>query len=81
MSKNLKKCLYALAILLGIVGGLWLGGYIMLYGGLLQILNSFANENALGIIIGLLKMLFCEIGFVIPLYVAVFVEMFIEEQL
>lgn len=81
MSENLKECLYALAILLGIAGGFWLGGYVMLYGGLLQILNSFANENTLGIIIGLLKMLFCEVGFVIPIYVAVFIAMLLEEQL
>lgn len=81
MSEDLKEVLYALAILFGIVGGVWLGGYVMLYGGLLQILNSFANENTLGIIIGLLKMIFCEVGFVIPIYVAVFIAMFIEEQL
>lgn len=81
MSEDLKEVLYALAILFGIVGGLWLGGYVMLYGGLLQILNSFANENTLGIIIGLLKMIFCEVGFVIPIYVTVFIAMLLEEQL
>lgn len=76
----MKSLLYFIAVAAGIVGGLWLGGYIMLYGGLLQILNSFASENTLGIIIGLLKMLFCEVGFVIPIYVAVFIAMFIEES-
>ena len=76
----MKSLLYFIAVAAGIVGGLWLGGYIMLYGGLLQILNSFASENTLGIIIGLFKMLFCEVGFIIPIYVAVFVAMFIEES-
>lgn len=76
----MKSLLYFIAAAAGIVGGLWLGGYVMLYGGLLQILNSFANENTLGIIIGLLKMLFCEVGFIIPIYVAIFIAMFIEES-
>lgn len=75
----MKNLLYFVAVAAGIICGIWLSCYVMLYGGLLQILNSFANEDTLGIVIGLLKMIFCGVGFAIPFYTSIFIAMWIEE--
>lgn len=63
----MKKILGILLIILGTLGGLYLGVYVMLFGGICQIINGINPLEAANIAIGIIKVLLCEIG-VIPLW-------------
>jgi len=53
-------------IIIGLVAGIFVGGYLMLYGGIVQIINAISPVNASGIAIGIIKVLFSGVGFYIP---------------
>ena len=53
-------------IIIGLVTGIFVGGYLMLYGGIVQIINAINPVNAGGIAIGIIKVLFSGLGFYIP---------------
>ena len=53
-------------IIIGLVAGIFIGGYLMLYGGIVQIINAISPVNAGGIAIGIIKVLFSGLGFYIP---------------
>lgn len=61
MKKILGIGIAAIGIALGIYVGVWL----MLVGGISQIINSINPVNGFGIAIGIAKIVFCEVGGVI----------------
>ncbi len=72
------KILRILIIITGILIGLWLGLYVMLYGGICQIIDGINPLNAKDIALGVIRILFCEIGF-IPFWLGFIVASTIEE--
>ena len=62
----MKNIIGNIVIALGIILGIFIGGYLMLYGGIVQIVNNINPTNAGQIAIGVIKVLLCEIGFYIP---------------
>lgn len=58
----MKKILGVLIIILGIILGIYLGVYLMFYGGICQIIDSINPVNAKGIALGIVKIIFSEIG-------------------
>lgn len=63
----MKKVLGILIIIVSIGLGAYLGLYVMLYGGICQILDSINPLVTKNLALGILKVLFCEIA-VIPTY-------------
>lgn len=61
-----------LIIILGILISIYLGVYLMLYGGICQIINNINPINAKEIAIGIIKIIFCEFG-ILPLYFGVII--------
>lgn len=53
-------------IFLGFAIGIYLGVYIMLYGGIIQIIEAINPINSKDIAIGVIKVLFSGLGFYIP---------------
>lgn len=52
--------------IIGIVLGLYVGIYVLLAGGIMQLLNAMKNDfEVTGMLIGIIKILFCELGGVI----------------
>lgn len=68
----MKKVLGILLIIASICLGAYLGLYVMLYGGICQILDSINPLVTKDLALGILKVLFCEIA-VIPSYVGIVV--------
>lgn len=63
-----------LSMAAGILYGLWLCFYDMFYGGIIQIINGIqSNCEAVAIAIGICKIVFCEIGFVIPFLIGILI--------
>ena len=63
-----------LSIVAGALHGLWLCFYNMFYGGIIQIINGIqSNCEAVAIATGICKIIFCEIGFVIPFLIGIFI--------
>lgn len=62
------KILGVLIIVLGIALGVYLGIYLLLFGGICQIINGISPLNAKEIAIGIVRVLFSEIG-MIPVYI------------
>lgn len=63
------KILGALIMILGTLFVVWLGGYVMLFGGIVQFIESVKNNwEAVGITLGVLRVIFCELA-LIPLYI------------
>lgn len=58
------KILGVLIIIAGIALGIYLGIYLMLFGGIVQIVNGINPVDAKDIALGVLRVLFCEIGFI-----------------
>ena len=59
-----------LAIVGGILSGLWICCYTMFYGGIVQIITGIqygGDTMAFAIAAGICKILFCELGLVIPM--------------
>lgn len=53
-------------IFVGIILGIFIGGYLMLYGGIIQIVEAINPTSAKDIAIGIIKILFSGLGFYIP---------------
>lgn len=66
----MKIILGNLIIVVGVMVGLYIGLYLMLYGGIMQIINGINPVNAKDIAIGILRILFSEIG-AFPAYLGV----------
>lgn len=62
----MKNIIGNIVIALGIILSIFIGGYLMLYGGIVQIVNNINPTNAGQIAIGVIRVLLCEIGFYIP---------------
>ena len=62
----MKKLIGDVLIIIGLVAGIFVGGYLMLYGGIIQIINAINPVNASGIAIGIIRVLFSGLGFYIP---------------
>lgn len=63
----MKKTIGYIIIILGIALGIYIGGYLMLYGGIIDIINNAEPLHLKGVAIGILKVVFCEVG-VFPIY-------------
>lgn len=61
----MRNLLGILFIILGTALGIYVGGYLLLFGGIMQIINSISPLDAYGITTGIIKILFCDIGYVI----------------
>ncbi len=58
----MKKIIGILIAIVGIVLGIYVGIWLMLAGGITQIVNSINPINGLGIAFGIARIVFCEIG-------------------
>lgn len=58
----MKKIIGILIAIVGIVLGIYVGIWLMLVGGIIQIVNSINPINGLGIALGILRIIFCEVG-------------------
>ena len=61
------KILGILMIVGSILLGLYVGCYVMFYGGIVQIINSINPLNGIGIAGGICRIVFCEIAGLIPI--------------
>ena len=59
---QMKKIIGVLLIIAGVLGGLYLGLYIMLFGGICQIIDGLNPLEAKDIALGIIRVLFCEVG-------------------
>ncbi len=66
----MKNILGNLIIVVGILVGLYVGLYLMLYGGIIQIINGINPLNEKDIALGIIRVLFSEIG-VLPAYLGI----------
>lgn len=64
----IKNVIGIIIVILGIALSIYLGVYLMLFGGIVQIINNIDPVNAKEIAIGIIKIIFCELG-IIPLYI------------
>lgn len=58
----MKKIIGILIAIVGIALGIYVGVWLMLAGGITQIVNSTNPVNGLGIAFGIARIVFCEIG-------------------
>ena len=58
----MKKVIGILITILGIALGIYVGVWLMLVGGIVQIINSINPVNGLGIALGIVRIIFCEVG-------------------
>lgn len=58
----MKKIIGILIAIIGIILGIYVGIWLMLAGGITQIVNSINPVNGLGIAFGIVRIVFCEIG-------------------
>ena len=58
----MKKIIGILITIIGIILGIYVGIWLMLAGGITQIVNSINPVNGLGIAFGIVRIVFCEIG-------------------
>ena len=61
----MRNLLGILFIILGAALGIYVGVYLLLFSGIIQIINSISPLDAAGIAAGIIKILFCDIGYVI----------------
>lgn len=68
---NILKCVSNIIGIIILIGGfllgLWVGLYLMFYGGIIQIINGINPLNAIAIATGVCKVIFCEIAIIIPI--------------
>ena len=60
--KKVLVILGIIAMIAGVLLGIYFGLYILLYGGIMQIVNSIEPFHAKELVIGILKVFFCELG-------------------
>lgn len=58
----MKKIIGILIAIVGIALGIYVSVWLMLAGGITQIVNSINLVNGLGIAFGIIRIVFCEIG-------------------
>lgn len=58
----MKKIIGILIAIVGIALGIYVSVWLMLAGGITQIVNSINPVNGLGIAFGIIRIVFCEIG-------------------
>lgn len=58
----MKKIIGILIAIAGIILGIYVGIWLMFVGGIIQIVNSINPINGLGIALGILRIIFCEVG-------------------
>lgn len=62
----MKKILGIIIAILGIAGGIYVGVFLMLVGGIFQIIEACKNNwETAGIVFGVIKIMFCEAGGII----------------
>lgn len=61
----MRDLLGTLFIIIGAALGIYVGGYLLLFGGIVQVINSVSPLDAACIATGIIKILFCDIGYVI----------------
>lgn len=58
----MKKIIGILIATVGIALGIYVGVWLMFVGGIVQIINSINPTNGLGIALGIVRIVFCEVG-------------------
>ena len=58
----MKKIIGILIAIAGIALGIFVGVWLMFIGGIVQIVNSINPTNGLGIALGIVRIVFCEVG-------------------
>lgn len=58
----MKKIIGILIAIAGIALGIYVGVWLMFIGGIVQIVNSINPTNVLGIALGIVRIVFCEVG-------------------
>ena len=58
----MKKIIGILIAIVGIALGIYVGVWLMIVGGIVQIVNSINPINGLGIALGIARIVFCEVG-------------------
>lgn len=61
----MKKIIGILIAIAGIALGIYVGVWLMFIGGIVQIVNSINPLNGLGIALGIVRIVFCEVGVLI----------------
>lgn len=61
----MKKVIGILIAIVGIALGIYVGVWLMFIGGIVQIVNSINPTNGLGIALGIVRIVFCEVGVLI----------------
>lgn len=61
----MKKIIGILIEIAGIALGIYVGVWLMFVGGIVQIINSINPTNGLGIALGIVRIVFCEVGVLI----------------
>lgn len=61
----MKKIIGILIAIAGIALGIYVGVWLMFVGGIVQIINSINPTNGLGIALGIVRIVFCEVGVLI----------------
>lgn len=61
----MKKVIGILMAIVGIALGIYVGVWLMFVGGIVQIINSINPTNGLGIALGIVRIVFCEVGVLI----------------
>lgn len=65
----MREIIGFIIILLGVVLGIYVGGYVLLYGGIMQIYNNLDPFVAKEVFLGVIRVLLCELGwFVFALF-------------
>lgn len=75
----MNKIVGIVLIILGIALGAYISLYLMLYGGICQIINGINPLVAKDIAIGIIRVIFSEIG-VIPAYILIAIGIYIIED-
>ena len=58
----MKRIIGILIAIAGIALGIYVGVWLMFIGGIVQIVNSINPTNGLGIALGIVRIVFCEVG-------------------
>lgn len=59
----MKKVIGVAIIILGAIIGLWLGLYVLLYGGICQVINGLNPLQVNDVAVGIIRALLFELGF------------------
>lgn len=74
----MKKVIEIIILAIGLAISLYLGGYL-LFGGAIQVINGIQNSVPIDIILGIIKVAFCELS-AIPFIFTVAVVIMIDED-